>query len=416
VARVPRKRRAHRPHKPTEIGPRTFARGRWQWVDLRPFGGKREPIRDPKHPNWPATGDRTTDPETAQRWAWAYLDHLRVDAKVRHLGLRGPAKPLGTEAHRFLAHLERTRSVKTSLNAHAALAVHLVPYLGAAKPVDTIHRDTLQGWADHLVSQGYAIGTVGAYLTCAGTFFRWRSAGKHVPTDGVVLPDPGERDVEPWSDEDLTCLREAADTLDRKVTAKGRAGPPITLQSYRLLMELAIGTGCRVAELGALEWSAFNAADRTVRVRWQVPPDGYGAALQPLKGRRNRTALVLPSWWEWHQGHRKGRVILAPNVLRVAHRSLERWCEQIIEQAGLKRDRQNAHSFRHTYARIALESGARLEELQRFLGHASIKTTEQSYGWLTEQSAATLARARIYGEGLRVIPGGKRHKKRHSVA
>lgn len=82
----------------------------------------------------------------------------------------------------------------------------------------------------------------------------------------------------------------------------------------------------------------------------------------------------------------------------------------------LKRDRQNAHSFRHTYARIALESGARLEELQRFLGHSSIRTTEQSYGWLTEHSAAILARARIYGEGLRVVPGAKRHEKRHKAS
>lgn len=104
----------------------------------------------------------------------------------------------------------------------------------------------------------------------------------------------------------------------------------------------------------------------------------------------------------------------------MAHRSLERWCEQIIDGAGLKRDRQNAHSFRHTYARICLEKGARLEELQRFLGHASIKTTEASYSWLTEQSAATLARARIYGEGLRVlaVPVGnrqQRHKIRHKA-
>ena len=39
--------------------------------------------------------------------------------------------------------------------------------------------------------------------------------------------------------------------------------------------------------------------------------------------------------------------------------------------------------------------GARIQELQRFLGHQSIKTTEDSYGWLSEQSATVLARARI---------------------
>jgi hypothetical protein len=138
------------------------------------------------------------------------------------------------------------------------------------------------------------------------------------------------------------------------------------------------------------------------------------------RGRTNRTALVLSSWWEFHDHEASGSIILRPGAKGLSHRSLSWWCERIIQQAGLKRDRQNAHSFRHTYARIALEMGARLEELQRFLGHASIRTTEASYGWLTEQSAATLARARIYGEGLRLVKGpktgGKRHEKRHKAS
>ena len=239
----------------------------------------------------------------------------------------------------------------------------------------------------------------------------------HLPTRGVSVPEPGERDVEPWTDDELEILRKAADRLDGELRTDGRPGPETTLGSYRLLFELAITTGRRVAELGAIEWRGFNKDDRTVRIRAQVPPDGYGlTTLQPLKGRRNRTALVLPSWWNFHRDDARGRVILTDGVSTVAHRSLERWCRQIIEASGLKRHGQNAHTFRHTYARICLEKGARLEELQRFLGHASIRTTEQSYGWLTEQSAATLARARIYGEGLRVVRGGKRHEKRHKAS
>jgi hypothetical protein len=52
------------------------------------------------------------------------------------------------------------------LNVHAALAVHLVPVLGADTPVDTVDRDALQRWVDSLVAQGYALGTV--ELTAAG--------------------------------------------------------------------------------------------------------------------------------------------------------------------------------------------------------------------------------------------------------
>jgi integrase/recombinase XerC len=400
VGREPRKRR-HRPHKPAELGPRTFTRGRWQWVDLRPFGGERQPIRNPKHPNWPDAGDRTTDPETARRWAWAYLDHLRVDAKQRHLGLRGPAKPLGSEALRYLAHVERAKATKTYLNAHAAIAVHLVPFFGETTPVDTIDSEALQGWIDQLADKGYAIGTLTQYLSNAGAFFRWRSKGTHTPTRDVELPDPGERDVQPWTDVELAKLRKAADALDK--TADSGPGPRAVIRSYRRLLELGLATGCRAAELGALEWSAFNADERTIRVRWQLPVDGYGTTLQPLKGRRNRTALVLPFWWAYHDAAATGLVLAEPNAGRISQKVMYLACRRLIEKAGLKRDRQNVHSLRHTYARLCLEMGARLEELQQFLGHASIRTTESAYGWLTSESATTLARARIYGEQLSIV-------------
>lgn len=221
----------------------------------------------------------------------------------------------------------------------------------------------------------------------------------------MELPDPGQRDVEPFSDADLVALRKAANALDAK---ERTTGPHRALRSYRLALELALATGCRVAELGALEWSAIDAEDMTVRVQWQVPPFGDPARLQPLKGRKARTALVLPSWWDFHDPDATGRVLLAPGAAPAAHRSVERWYDAILDTAGLKRVGRHAHACRHTYARLALEQGARLEELQRFLGHASIRTTEAYYGHLTEQSAATLARSRIYGVGLQLVkPGAK---------
>jgi integrase len=402
VARVarPRKAQKHRPHRPAELGPRVYLRGRWYWVDCRAFGGARQPIRNPKHPNWPDAGDRTMDRETAARWAWRYLDHYRVDAKRRHLGLRGPSKPLGVEVERYLAFRDRTASIKTALTCNTTFRVHVVPFFGESTPLDTIDRDELQRFANALFTRGYAHKTVEGHLGLARSFFRWQSDGANDPTKGVKLPNAGERDVEPWSDIDIAKLRKAADTLD----AEGPKGfLPRALRSYRLALELALATGCRLAELGALEWSAIDADERTIRVRHQLPPDGYGHVLQPLKGRRNRTALILPSWWDFHDDQASGRILLADGIETCAIYTLSQHFARIIERAGIKRAGQNVHTFRHTYSRLALEMGARLEELQKFLGHASIRTTEESYGWLTEQAAATLARSRIYGEQLRLV-------------
>lgn len=399
VAREKARKSKHRPHRPAELGPRTFRRGRrWWWVDMRPFGGTRQPARDPKHPNWPGHGDRTMDAETAKRWAWAYLDLVRLDAKQRHLGLRGPGKPLGAEVARFLSHRELTASIKTVINNAAALEVHLVPALGSDRLVDTITPEHIQTWVNGMLAKEYAVGTIQSYTAIARTFFRWRSDNKHDPVHGVQLPDRGEQDVEPWTDAQIVELRRAADHLDTVVRP---SGPASSVASYRLALELALATGCRVAELGALEWSAFDAEDRTVRVKAQIPPDGYGASLQPLKGRRNRTALVLPEWWQFHRDNATGRVLTGSET--VSHRVMERLFSRILTTAKLKQPRKNAHAMRHTYARLCLERGARLEELQKFLGHASIRMTERYYGHLTDQSAATLARARIYGEMLRLV-------------
>lgn len=370
-------------------------------------------MRDPKHPNWPESGEKTTDAETAQRWAWRYLDFYRIDAKRRHLGLAGPSKPLGAEVQRFLDHRERTSAPKTYGAIHAPLAVHLVPFLGAGIATDAVDRELMQRWIDHLLGRKYALGTIRSYLAVSRSFFRWRTDGAHDPTRGVELPNPGERDVAPWTDDELTRLRTAAHALDSEAHP---TGPGRSLRSYRLALELAVATGCRIAELPALEWAAIDADERTVRVRWQIPPDGWGTTLQPLKGRRNRTALILPSWWAFHDADAKGRILLAADVPTVSHRAITRYFSTIIETAKLKRPGTNAHSFRHTYARLVLEMGGRLEELQRFLGHSSIRTTEGSYGWLTEQSATTMARSRIYGEGLRVIRTPKARTKAQKAA
>ena len=78
----------------------------------------------------------------------------------------------------------------------------------------------------------------------------------------------------------------------------------------------------------------------------------------------------------------------------------DRWVGTIIARAKLDKPGRGAHAFGHAYARDFHEMGGRLEELQKSLGHSLIVVTEQSHGWLSANRAATLARARIYGERL----------------
>lgn len=51
-----------------------------------------------------------------------------------------------------------------------------------------------------------------------------------------------------------------------------------------------------------------------------------------------------------------------------------------VPRAGPTHERRTFHSFRHTFAKRALESGAQITWLSRHLGHSSLKVTTDIYG------------------------------------
>jgi integrase len=51
-----------------------------------------------------------------------------------------------------------------------------------------------------------------------------------------------------------------------------------------------------------------------------------------------------------------------------------------IPRVGPTGEKRTFHSFRHTYAKRALENGRRITWLSRHLGHSSLKVTTDIYG------------------------------------
>jgi integrase len=67
-----------------------------------------------------------------------------------------------------------------------------------------------------------------------------------------------------------------------------------------------------------------------------------------------------------------------------------------VPRVGPTHEKRTFHSFRHTFAKRALERGAQITWLSRHLGHSSLKVTTDLYGhW--ERAERKLQAAKMEG-------------------
>lgn len=336
-------------------------------------------MRDPKAQGWPERGERTADREVAARWAWAYLDLVRGAHRTRVLSLPKDRR-LSEAVRRYLEH-RRSSFERATWSADRTALGHLAAHVAAHRAVSSIEATELQAILEQLLRAGYQPSTVATYRKCWQTFFRW--CGPHDPVPGTFMAERHRQDVRTFDALELVRLRTAADKI-----AAMRSEP-----DARLAVEIALCMGLRQGEVFALRWEAIDRESRSVRVRWQIAKDS--TTPKGLKGKRARTALVLPEWWSFQReasGYicgRKGRPI--------GTRSQRDLVTRVLDTAGLNETGLGWHVLRHTYARQFIERGGRFEELQKSLGHRSIVTTETVYGHLHQDVAVRLAGERIYG-------------------
>lgn len=322
----------------------------------------RPTMRDPKHPHWPDDGERTELRDVAERWKWAYVDLAHGNHRRRVLGTKN-ARTLGKAIAEYLPERERAVEPRTFAGDRSVLK-HLARHFKASAPVHTLD---VQELVAALLDRGYKPSTVRQYTMNLRAFWAWLD----LPFPEVSIPEPGTEGVRFWTDEEVETLRAHAATMEPAVL---------------LSLDVALFMGLRIGEILALRWEDIDPDAWMVRVRRQIPQGR--TTPKPLKGKRARTALVL-SGWQHPPGdglvvHRDGNV--------VGRRVQWRWMRDLLDATGLNHMGAGYHMGRHTYARMVLEGGGTLEQLRQFLGHASITTTEQSYGWLRQSEAIRSAR------------------------
>ena len=170
---------------------------------------------------------------------------------------------------------------------------------------------------------------------------------------------------------------------------------------YAAICKVAVATGCRFGELSALDWGDVDLLNRELHVR-RTYTSGIGIGT-PKSGEERtvdltpQAAAIFEDWLaesgdEGLVFEREDGGYIEPRYLtrHVLYPALERASVDRVGERGRKRD---FHSFRHTFARIALEHGAELTWVQRQLGHSSVTLTVDVYGhWSRSSEKAQAAK------------------------
>jgi len=158
---------------------------------------------------------------------------------------------------------------------------------------------------------------------------------------------------------------------------------------YRALVLTAAFTGCRFGELAALRLGRLDLLHRTLRVEETVSEVGGQLHYGPPKTRASVRTVVLPKALVAELEHhlasfppgRAGLVFTARDggPLRAANFRHRHWTPAVRASVG---EPCRFHDLRHSHAAMLIASGQHPKVIQARLGHASIKTTLDTYGHL----------------------------------
>lgn len=237
-------------------------------------------------------------------------------------------------------------------------------------PIDSITSKLVKAWVAELVKRGLRQQTIKNALNLLRVALAAAVDAEHLtanPAAGVRVPRMA-RDDEPWTHLSPT-----------EIGALMR--DPQLPQVQRIAITVAIFTGLRAGEQWALRWSDVHLDGERPRL---VVRRSYR---KPTKGGAVREVPLLPeareALQEWHRARPAiGDALVFPSDDGAMHtRGYDaQWAATWRARCGVRAE-VRWHDLRHTCA-ASLVSGAwgrawRLEEVQRFLGHASRTTTER---------------------------------------
>jgi len=178
-------------------------------------------------------------------------------------------------------------------------------------------------------------------------------------------------------------------------------------EPYRTLCLVALKTGMRQGELLALRWCDVDLNEAVARVRRSYTAGTVGTP----KNRERRDVdlitdvveLLVRRQNEVRSKDNEGLVFYASShqsfltpAFLLRRQLYPAMARAGVQRAGPTQELRTFHSFRHTFSKRALESGAEITWLSRHLGHSTLKVTTDIYGhW--ERAERKLQAAKMEG-------------------
>lgn len=216
--------------------------------------------------------------------------------------------------------------------------------------------------------RGLRVVTINTRLRALRAFYNFLYMQKYIPknpVENIKLLKDRKQIIPTFSKEQLNKLFRQPDL--RKFTG---------VRDYTMMM-IMLETGIRVNELVGLSVTDILWEDDLLRIR---NAKSYRERLVPIqKDMKNQLTKYLAIRGELGTD----ALIVTVDGTRLTRRGVQQRIDIYGRKANLKDVRCSCHTFRHTFAKLSVQQGANIFELQAILGHTSfeiVKTYVNLFG------------------------------------
>ena len=295
----------------------------------------------------------------------------------------------------FLDHLLKERNyAEYTLNSYRGdlrqFARFLYPRVEDLRlPLRAVQREQIAAFAFELEDRGLKASTVARKLATLRSLFRY------LCRKGILAANPASAVASP------PVVRSLPRQLPVAQIVAALEAPPTERFSGirdRAILEVFYGGGIRLGELVALNLSALDLEEGTIKVlgkgrRERIAPIG-AKAQETLVTYLQRRAEVLLEFDIAEVD--AGALFLNGRGKRLSRRTVQRVVERYLRTVS-EAESLSPHLLRHSFATHLLDAGADLVAVKELLGHATLSTTQVYTEVSLERLQAIYAKAHPHG-------------------